>query len=271
MSKFALSCTTCATRGVGNDEVLDCFKHAPRAGYRYWGMAGPALRGAWGFGRWFNTDLVNKLASEAGMLRCTEVDGHPLRTSSPQAAEISAMSLALIAEAAVKMNSPLVVFTGGKRQPGGLKATIAGIKKLLLLIADKPVKLAIESHYRSQIESRADYDEILGQIDSPQAGITIDVGHCHSAGVDWKALIRAYPDRIYNIHVKDHVGTQSVPIGAGEIDLRGLIEELHAIDYVGALAVELEVVDPENLPRYCAEAYTYLRDLVESVTGKLPE
>jgi len=53
--------------------------------------------------------------------------------------------------------------------------------------------------------------------------------------------------------------------------LRGLIEELHAINYNGALAVELEVVDPENLPRYCAEAYTYLRDLVKSVTGKLPE
>jgi len=40
---------------------------------------------------------------------------------------------------------------------------------------------------------------------------------------------------------------------------------------LGGLAVELEVVDPENLPHCCAEAYTYLRDLVESVTGKLPE
>lgn len=133
------------------------------------------------------------------------------------------------------------------------------------------MKLAIEPHYRTRIESRADYDHILSEINTPKVGITIDIGHFHSAGVDWQALIRAYPDRIYNVHVKDHVGTQSVPIGAGEIDLRGLIEELHATNYNGALAVELEVVDPENLPRYCTEAYTYLRDLVESVTGKLPE
>ena len=46
-----------------------------------------------------------------------------------------------------------------------------------------------------------------------------------------------------------------MPIGAGEVDLRGYIEALHAIGYQGALAVELEVADPENLPRYSAEAY----------------
>ena len=55
------------------------------------------------------------------------------------------------------------------------------------------------------------------------------------------------------------------------MDLRGYIEALHAIGYEGALAVELEVEDAENLPRYVAEAYPYLRDLVLDVTGELPE
>jgi sugar phosphate isomerase/epimerase len=254
----------------GKDEILECFEHAPKAGYKAWGVAGPLF---WtpGLVRWADVDLIDRRAKEAGLDRCTEVYGPPFPTSSVAAAENHAASLALIAEAAQKMRSPLVVFTGGRRRSKGLEATIAGIKRLLPLIADKPVKLAIEPHYRTQIENRADYDQILSEINTPKVGITIDIGHFHSAGVDWQALIRAYPDRIYNVHVKDHVGTQSVPIGAGEIDLRGLIEELHATNYNGALAVELEVVDPENLPRYCAEAYTYLRDLVESVTGKPPE
>ena len=270
MSKFVLSCTTCATRMRGKDEILECFTHAPKAGYKAWGVAGPLF---WtpGLVRWADVDLIDHRAKEAGLDRCTEVYGPPFPTESLAAAEKHAPSLALIAEAAEKMGSPLVVFSGGKRRPGGLEATIAGIKRLLPLIADKPVRLALESHYRSQIENRADYDRILGDINTPKVGITIDVGHFHSAGVDWQALIHAYPDRIFNVHLKDHVGTQSVPLGAGEIDLRGLIEALHAIDYSGALAVELEVVDPENLPRHCAQAYTYLRDLVERVTGKLPE
>ena len=84
-------------------------------------------------------------------------------------------------------------------------------------------------------------------------------------------MIHRYPERIYNFHIKDDVGTQSVPLGTGEIDLRGYIEALHAIGYEGALAVELEVVDMENLPRYCSEAFVYLRDLVKEVTGKFPD
>ena len=31
--------------------------------------------------------------------------------------------------------------------------------------------------------------------------------------------------------------------------------------------VELEVEDPENLPRYCTEAFGYLSDLVKDITG----
>ena len=34
--------------------------------------------------------------------------------------------------------------------------------------------------------------------------------------------------------------------------------------------MELEVEDPENLPRYCDEAYTHLRNLVKDVTGEYP-
>lgn len=42
MSDFVLSCTTCATRQPWHDEIEACFTHAPKAGYRAWGLAGPA-------------------------------------------------------------------------------------------------------------------------------------------------------------------------------------------------------------------------------------
>jgi sugar phosphate isomerase/epimerase len=115
-----------------------------------------------------------------------------------------------------------------------------------------------------------DYDTIFGEITSLQVGITIDTGHFFSAGVDWRSFVHRYADRIHNVHVKDHIGIQSVPLGRGQVDLRGYLEELDAINYEGALAVELEVEDPENLPRYCTEAYEYLNELVQDVTGQLP-
>jgi sugar phosphate isomerase/epimerase len=270
MSRFLLSCTTCSTRMPFKDEILECFQHGPKAGYKAWGVAGPVF---WtpGVASWVNYDLINARAAEAGFETCTEVYGPTFPTTSASDARLAANYLALLFDAAEKLNSPLVVFTGGRRVSGGIDATIEGIKALLPLIEHKPIRLALEPHFSSQIMYTDDYDAIFAEIDSPQVGITLDSGHLHSAGVDWRGLIRKYPDRIYNFHVKDHVGTQSVPLGEGEIDLLAYIQELHAIGYEGALAVELEVKDPENLPRYCADAFVYLRGLVKDVTGQYPD
>jgi sugar phosphate isomerase/epimerase len=270
MSRFVLSCTTCSTRIPGKDEISECFIHAPMAGYKAWGLQGPLF---WTpvLARWANIDLINHYAAEVGLERCTEVYGAAFPTDSVAEAQRAASDRVLLFDVAEKMGSPLVVITGRPRKDGGLEPTIAGIKTLLPLIAHKPVKLALEPHYGSQIQFIEDYESIFDQIDSLQVGITLDSGHFHAAGVDWKHLIHRFPERIYNFHVKDHIGAQSVPLGAGEIDLRGYIEELHSINYEGALAVELEVVDPENLPRYCSEAFIYLRELVMEVTGQLPE
>lgn len=269
MSRFILSCTTCATRMPGRDEIAECFIHAPRAGYKAWGAAGPLF---WtpGLIRWANIDLINRCAVEAGLERCTEVYGSAIPTGSIAEAQAAASSRAQLFDVAEEMGSPLVVITGRPRKDGGLEPTIAGIKELLPLIEHKPVRLALEPHYGSQFQYLEDYEAIFDQIESTQVGITLDSGHFHSAGVDWKRLIHRFPDRIYNFHVKDHVGAQSVPLGSGEVDLRGYIEELHDIGYEGALAVELEVTDPENLPRYCAEAFVYLRGLVKEITGQVP-
>ena len=263
MSEIILSCTTCALRNPPLDEIWETFKHAPKAGYTYWGLAGPIT---WtpGLIRWLDTEELQRQAAEAGLKGLTEVYASAISTDSVETAENSVKDLLLNAEAAVKLKCPLLVFSGGKRQADGLKHTLAGLDKLSEAIADFPIKVALEPHGGSQFLSEADYAEIFGHITTEQIGITIDTGHFHVAGVDWRALIRRYPDRIYNVHVKDHIGHQSVPIGAGEIDMPGLIHELRAIDYRGPLAVELEVEDPENLPHYVADAYRYLSDLIHT-------
>ena len=270
MSRFILSCTTCSTRLPGREEIQECFKLAPKIGYKAWGAQSPLF---WwpGMIHWADIGLMNSRAAASGLSHCTEVYGAAIPTTSIVDAQNAAVYRAQLCAVAVKMSSPLLVITGRPRKEGGHTATIAGLQALLLLIKDMPIKLALEPHFGSQIQLIEDYDAIFGQIESPQVGITLDSGHFHAAGVDWKRLIQRYPGRIYNFHVKDHIGEQSVPLGRGEVDLRGYIQALDGIDYHGALAVELEVADPENLPQYCAEAYTYLRKLTEEVTGRLPE
>lgn len=263
MSDIILSCTTCALRNPPLDEISETFKHAPKAGYTHWGLAGP-ITWTHGLIRWLDTETLQRQAAEVGLRGLTEVYASAISTDSVEAAENSITDLLLNAQAAVKLQCPLLVFSGGKRQTDGLKHTLVGLDRLARLISDMPLKVALEPHVGSQFQNEADYDEIFEHITTEQIGITIDTGHFHVVGVDWKALIRKFPNRIYNVHVKDHIGSQSVPIGEGEIDMPGLVHELRAIDYRGPLAVELEVEDSENLPRYVADAYQYLSGLIHA-------
>jgi sugar phosphate isomerase/epimerase len=256
-----LSCTTCALRRRGRDEIEESFRYAPAAGYRHWGLGGPFTYIP-GLIQWLDIDRLRQRMTQAGLESLTEIWSPPIPTESPEAALLGAEQVAMVASAAAQLGCRTVVQTGGARRDGGLHQTIVGLARVLELTADLPVVIALEPHVQSQILYPRDYEAIFADLASNRIGITVDVGHFHSARVDWKALIRKYPEKIFNVHLKDHVGPQSVAIGQGEIDLQGLVSVLREIGYVGAIALELEVMDPENLPRYVHEAHTYMSRLL---------
>ena len=264
-----MSCTSCALRAPGKDELMETLKYAPAAGYKYWGVAGPAF---WTplVAKWLDTEKINRMAAEAGMKGMTETYMRAIPTDSTASA-LAHVESALVESARLTeaLNCPLLVFSGGTRTDGtdGLDNTIAGLKHLLPMIEDLDVKVALEPHRKSQFDNADDYDYIFSRIDHPKLGITVDTGHFHAAGVDTKSFIRKYATRVWNVHVKDHIGAQSVQIGKGEIDLEGIIQVLHEVGFEGALALEIEPEDPENLSRYVGEAYAYLQDIVKKVTG----
>jgi len=255
------SCTTCSLRGRGRDEIEETFRHAPGAGFTAWGLGGPFT---WepGLVQWLDTAAVRRRAEEVGLTTLTEVWTPPIPTHSPEAAAEGAGHVAMSGRAAVELGCDLLVQTGGPRTEGGLARTISGLLQLDAALGDLPVRVALEPHMGSQILYAEEYARLMAELPAPRFGITVDTGHFHSAGVDWQAIIRAYPERIYNVHLKDHIGPQSVAIGAGEIDLPGLIAALCEIDYAGALAIEMEVTDPENLHTYIGEAYGHITALL---------
>src|SRR5258706_13086293 len=126
MSQFVLSCTSCATRMPGRDEISDCFTYAPQAGYKAWGVAGPLF---WtpGLPRWVNFDLLNQRAAAAGLTRCTEVYGPGVPTASVAEGQRAAPGRALGFDAAEKQPRPRLVFTGPPPRVGGLARPIARV------------------------------------------------------------------------------------------------------------------------------------------------
>ena len=258
-----LSCTTCALRGTGRDEIEATFDYATKVGFKHWGLGGPFT---WepGLIQWLDVEKLKRRMKEVGLETLSEVWTPPIPTDDPEAGALGAKHVAMAARVAAELGCHRIVQTGGPRREGGMEQTVAGLRRLLDLIHDEKTLICLEPHMNSQILYPEDYAAIFTALETPRLGITVDTGHFHAAGVDTEALLRSYHDKVYNVHVKDHIGEQSVVIGEGEIDLAGIISVLRKIGYDGPLAVEMEVVDTENLPRYIGPAYDHLARLLES-------
>ncbi len=142
----------------------------------------------------------------------------------------------------------------------------AGLSNLAPKAEQLAVDLCLENHFHYQIETVEDYQRIFELLptDSPRLRVTIDTGHYTASGVEAAAAVRTLAGRIGNVHIKDHRGHQSVPLGTGETDLPAVVRALREIGYAGDLTVELEVADRPNALRYAREAYPFLQRLVET-------
>jgi len=145
-----------------------------------------------------------------------------------------------------------------------LERIAAGVSQLADDAAGQNVKICLENHYRCQIETLQDYRDIYAALSSDNAwiGATVDTGHFTSSQVDPVAVVRGLGPRVLNVHVKDHIGTESMALGAGRTDNAGVAAALAEIGYQGDLTVEMEVHDRANALQYVRDAWPYMVDLV---------
>ncbi len=256
-------CASICYRGYAEDEVAATLEFAPGIGYRHMEIHGPTI--------WtveaveaFDVDAVKARVQAAGM-HCAGL--YPPGWGGVDDADVKerARAIAKCVEFAEELGSWHLGTAGASKrgEPGALNRVIACVEQVLEQIpADSTIKLALEPHYGNVLQQPEDFAAVLDAISDPRVGVCVDTGHFHSANVDTVALIHRFAPRIHAVHFKDHIGTVSVGIGRGEIDLAAEIAALREIDYQGGLTVELEVEDPENLARYTEEAYLYISGLL---------
>ncbi len=124
------------------------------------------------------------------------------------------------------------------------------------------VGFALEVHPTEIAYDLGTMERTLDALDyHPAFGINFDPSHLIWQGIDPVSLIRAFPDRIYHVHVKDAAvtqdGTNSIlgghltfgdaqrgwdfrSPGRGDVDFEAIIRALNHIDYSGPLSVEWE-------------------------------
>lgn len=256
-------CASICYRGYAEDEVAATLEYAPQIGYRLMEIHGPLI---WSVdaARTFDIDDMKAKIDAAGM-QCTGL--YPPGWGGQDNADVDARAgaIARCVEIAEGLGATHLTTSGAQRrtESGALDRVTACVRGVLQRIpAESQIKLTLEPHHGNALEQASDFQTVLDAIPDERVGVCIDTGHFHSSGVDTLAAIRQFAPRLYAVHLKDHLDTVSVGIGRGDLNLKEIIEALQSVDYQGDLTLELEVEDPENLPRYTEEAYFYLKGML---------
>ena len=146
----------------------------------------------------------------------------------------------------------LVKLTGRQRDIPACRALLDAIDDLAII----PV---LQNHAGSPISTLDDYREVFEALDDDRMKCTLEVGQYHSVGIGWEEACSALVPRFELVHIKDQIGSQSVPFGTGEIDLPGLLARLCEVGYAGDVVIEMEVEDRENTLQYLGEALEYVK------------
>ncbi|NOZ21454.1 MAG: sugar phosphate isomerase/epimerase [Planctomycetes bacterium] len=201
-----------------------------------------------------NTAMLKDLLAKYG-LKLAALHAGGIQCTSAEEAKKSVEYFEKCMLIGTELGASRLVFTGSRRDQGGsLDNAIEGLKALEEKLDMYDFHICIENHYRNWFETIEDYDVLMGALADPRIGITMDTGHFTSSEVDMTAFIDRFGDRVKHVHVKDHIGTQSVAIGAGETDNLAVVNALAAKGFDGYLSLELEVEDKENTDGYVAEA-----------------
>ncbi|WP_235885422.1 sugar phosphate isomerase/epimerase family protein [Paenibacillus cymbidii] len=157
-----------------------------------------------------------------------------------------------------------------------MKHTIAGLNEVVQDLDETGVELCLENHHKSQFQFHDDYAEIMDALADTKIGITFDSGHFHSSKVDIAVFLQTFAARIRHVHLKDHIGTQAVSLGSGEIALPQIIRQLKNNNYREYISIELEsnihnneaagnqaLLSPDYADIHVKDSYACLQNLID--------
>lgn len=139
-------------------------------------------------------------------------------------------------------------------------------------VRETDVRVAVHNHGPGDLyPTVADAIKAIRPYD-PRIGLCIDVGHSWQAGENPAAALRAFPERLYEVHLWDTKApndgttkrTEQVVVGEGIVDLKAVLDALIDIGY--SQQAELEYQEKTRDKVLCvAESVGYLRGMLAAV------
>ncbi|BBZ32756.1 sugar phosphate isomerase/epimerase family protein [Mycolicibacterium confluentis] len=135
---------------------------------------------------------------------------------------------------------------------------LSHLDKLSALAAEYGLKAVLHPHVGTMVETRSDVDRVLA---GSSIALCLDTGHLLIGGTDPLELTRTVPERIEHAHLKDvdaalaskvQTGELTyteavaagmyVPLGAGDVDITGIVKTLEDSGYCGWYVMEQDTI-----------------------------
>jgi sugar phosphate isomerase/epimerase len=113
------------------------------------------------------------------------------------------------------------------------------LSRLAELVAPLGVRVCVHNHATRFELTAADLRSVV-EHSAPEVGLCIDTGWAHTSGHDPLAWIRAYPRRVFAVHLRNQRG--AVPtedLLEGDLDVAAIVAALLGSGYRGWLSMEL--------------------------------
>ncbi|MCL2740590.1 MAG: sugar phosphate isomerase/epimerase [Oscillospiraceae bacterium] len=247
-------------RNAFEDEIEAMLADSAEAGFRLVELHGPRIWDPEAL-KSFDAPAMRARLDALG-LRCVGLYPPGFGGRDAEDVERRAKSMALAVSHAKILGCGYVNCSGAERRSEGVDASLDRValmlERTLELVGDSDVRFGLENHRHNVLEGIGDYRRVLGRVRDARVGVTVDTGHFLAAGVDSLDVIREFGDRVYGVHIKDHLDGEPVWIGRGEVAFAQVISTLRGIGYGGALTIELEHGKGADARRGVRESMAYL-------------
>ena len=137
--------------------------------------------------------------------------------------------------------------------------------------AELGVRLSIETHTALPVEALY---ELVCRVEAPNLGLVLDTANVVRVGSDLLEATRLLAGATDMVHLKDLDLSDagfgdpggwwpSTSLGAGDLDLHGVLAELRSVGFEGLTCVELATLPPgSEEDRMVAESITWLREAI---------
>ncbi len=133
------------------------------------------------------------------------------------------------------------------------------------------IRLSIETHTALPVEDLAD---LVRRVDAPNLGVVLDTANVVRVGSDLLEATRLLAPLTDMVHIKDLDLSDAgfgdpggwwpcTSLGAGDLDLHGVLAELRSVGFKGLMCVELATLPPgSDEDRMVAESVAWLREAI---------